>query len=151
MSDNIEIIEPAREIFVVDDNDEYRDILSMILALEGHHVTGLSGGEALLDETLKRTPICIFLDIVMPGLSGIDVLRKLREGRSPTPIFLMSGRCDLPTMIEATRNGATDFIEKPFDPYMAVLRVRDAVEMWQRRLERKQPSGISTRWLMTRG
>jgi two-component system, LuxR family, response regulator FixJ len=127
---------PAKEIFIIDDNDEYRELLSAILTLEGFRVTGFANGTSFLREAASRTPVCIFLDVVMPGPSGLDVLKKLKAERNAAPVFLISARRDSPTVVEAMRNGARDFIEKPFDPYTAVLRVRDAVELWDRRAEK---------------
>jgi FixJ family two-component response regulator len=124
---------PVNEIFVVDDNEEYRDLLSAVLALEGFQVTGFAEGGAFLKEASARVPVCVFLDVVMPGQSGLDILKRLNARSYAAPIFLISARRDSPMVVEAMKNGAHDFIEKPFDPYTAVLRVRDAVELWGRR------------------
>jgi FixJ family two-component response regulator len=126
---------PVSEIFVVNDNEEWREILAASLRLEGYRVTGFSEGEAFLQKVAIRTPICVFLDVVMPGASGLELLRKLNETSCAAPIFLVSARADAPAVIEGLSNGARDFIEKPFDPYTAVLLVRDAVDIWTRRAE----------------
>ena len=126
---------PAGEIFVVDDNEDWRDMLAAILELEGYRVTGFSDGESFLKEAARRTPICVFLDVVMPGPSGLDLLKRLNQDSYAAPIFLISARADAPVVIEGLSNGARDFIEKPFDPYTAVLLVRDAVDIWSRRAE----------------
>src|SRR5579862_3351641 len=126
-------LKPANEIFIVDDNEEYTDLLSAILELEGFQVTVFPEGNSFLKEASSRTPVCVFLDIVMPGPSGLDVLKKLNAKNYAAPIFLISARRDSPAVVEGMKNGAQDFIEKPFDPYTAVLRVRDAVEIWNRR------------------
>lgn len=126
-------VKPINEIFVVDDNDEYRELLSAVLSLEGFRVTGFAEGASFLRETASRVPVCVFLDVVMPGLSGIEVLKKLTARNYAAPVFLISARRDSPAVVEAMKNGAYDFIEKPFDPYTAVLRVREAVELWGRR------------------
>jgi two-component system response regulator FixJ len=127
---------PASEIFVVDDNEEWREILAAILELEGYQVTGFSDGESFLAEAARRTPICVFLDVVMPGKSGLEILNELNRTSYAAPIFLISARADAPMVIEGLSNGARDFIEKPFDPYTAVLLVRDAVDIWTRRVEK---------------
>jgi two-component system, LuxR family, response regulator FixJ len=132
-SDEIRDVEPVNEIFVVDDNDDYREILSSILELEGYRVRGFAEGSSLLDEALERVPICIFLDVMMPGLSGLEVLKQLHARDYAAPVFLISARGDASVIVEAMKNGAVDFFEKPFDPYAAVLKVRDAVDMWARR------------------
>ena len=121
---------PASEIIIVDDNENWRDMLAAILELEGYAVTGFSDGKAFLDGAADRTPICVFLDIFMPGPSGLKVLKKLSEIGYQAPIFLISARADAPILLEGMRNGALGVIEKPFDPYTAVLRVRQAVGLW---------------------
>jgi FixJ family two-component response regulator len=135
---------PVNEIFIVDDNDEYRELLAAILGLEGFQVTGFAEGVSFLKEAAQRVPVCVFLDVVMPGLSGLEILKRLAAKNFAAPIFLMSARRDSPAVVEAMKNGARDFIEKPFDPYMAVLRVRDAVEIWGRRAARAMTSELQS-------
>jgi two-component system response regulator FixJ len=124
---------PVNEIFIVDDNEEYSELLAAILELEGFQVTIFPDGTSFLKEASTRTPVCVFLDVMMPGPSGLDVLKKLNAKSYAAPIFLISARRDSPAVVEAMKNGAQDFIEKPFDPYTAVLLVRDAVEIWGKR------------------
>jgi len=126
----IETLKPADEIFIVDDNEDYRDLLSAILSLEGYQVTSFADGASFLKDAWSRVPLCVFLDIVMPGPSGLEILKKLTAKNYAAPVFLISARHDSPAVVEGMKNGARDFIEKPFDPYTAVLRVRDAVEFW---------------------
>jgi FixJ family two-component response regulator len=127
---------PANEIFVVDDNEGYRELLAGILELEGFDVSAFPEGTSFLKQASSRVPVCVFLDIVMPGPSGLDVLKKLNERSYAAPIFLISARNDSAAVVEGMKYGAQDFIEKPFDPYTAVLRVRDAVDIWSRRAEK---------------
>jgi len=121
---------PADEIIIVDDNEDWREALAAILEFEGYAVTGFADGESFLDDAAERTPICIFLDVFMPGPSGLQVLEKLAEMAYRAPVFVISARLDAPVVIEALRNGALGVIEKPLDPYTAVLRVRDAGDRW---------------------
>jgi hypothetical protein len=72
-------MKPASEIFIVDDNEEWRETLAAILELEGYRVTGFSEGMSFLKEAKTRVPICIFLDVVMPGASGLELLKELKE------------------------------------------------------------------------
>jgi FixJ family two-component response regulator len=90
----------------------------------------------------ERVPICVFLDIVMPQRSGLEILQELRARRYSAPIILTSARDDFSTVVEAMRNGAHDFIKKPFDPHEVVPRVRNAVEMWLHRMETTNPLEI---------
>jgi FixJ family two-component response regulator len=122
-----------KEIFIVDDNEEYRELLAAILELEGFEVTGFSDGMSFLENATSRVPVCVFLDVILPGRSGLDILKTLIARKFVAPIFMISARRDNRVIVEAIKSGARDFIEKPFDPYTAVLRVRDAVELWGRR------------------
>jgi FixJ family two-component response regulator len=79
----------------------------------------------------SRTPGCILIDVHLPGASGVDLLKALNAQHYPAPIFVISGHGDIPTAVDAIRNGALDFIEKPFDPAAVVARVRDAIHAWQ--------------------
>ena len=127
--------EPVNEIFIVDDNEEYSELLAgaILQARRDFQVTVFPEGNSFLREAATRVPVCVFLDVVMPGPSGLDVLKKLNAKNYAAPIFLISARRDSPAVVEGMKNGALDFIEKPFDPYTAVLRVREAVEIWGRR------------------
>ena len=141
---NAQELKPVNEIFVVDDNEEYRELLAAVLELEGFQVTVFPEGASFLREASSRIPVCVFLDVIMPGPSGLDVLKKLKAKHYAAPIFLISARGDSPAVVEAMKNGAQDFIEKPFDPYTAVLRVRDAVEIWSRRTEKRVAPDVPT-------
>jgi two-component system response regulator FixJ len=133
VTESLPDFKPVNEIFIVDDNEEYSELLAAILELEGFQVTVFPEGNSFLREASSRVPVCVFLDVVMPGPSGLEVLKKLNARNYASPIFLISARRDSPAVVEGMKNGALDFIEKPFDPYTAVLRVREAVEIWGRR------------------
>lgn len=132
-SENTQDCKPVNEVFIIDDNEEYRELLAAILELEGFRVVGFPEGTSFLKEASSRVPVCVFLDVMMPGPSGLEVLKALKAKNYAAPIFLISARCNGPAVVEAIKNGAQDFIEKPFDPYAAVLLVREAVEIWDRR------------------
>lgn len=132
----------GNEIFVVDDDDNVRELLAAVLSLEGYPVKGFADGETFLRTAGARTPVCLFLDVMMPGRSGIDVLKELAARHYAAPIFLISGRSDTPIVVDALKSGAHDFLRKPFDPYAAVERVRDAVAVWNRRHEERNGAGL---------
>ena len=134
----------SNEIFVVDDDDCVRDILSSILSLEGFPVTCFEDGETFLEKASERIPVCLFLDVVMPGRSGLQILKELNARRYAAPIFLVSAQDDTALVVEALRSGGADFLRKPFDPYTAVQRVRDAVEIWNARNEKSTPQPEAT-------
>jgi FixJ family two-component response regulator len=121
------------EVFVVDDDPMVLNALSVFLSREGYRVAGFSDGASFLDAARSRTPICIILDVQMPGKSGLDLLKELKAQDYPAPIFIVSGSGDIPTAVEAIKRGAFDFIEKPVNASTVVTRVREAVEAWARR------------------
>lgn len=123
------------EIFIVDDDPAVRDALSVVFSLEGFHVSGFADGGSFLAAARARIPVCILLDVHMPGRSGLDILKELNAQHYPAPIFIISGQGDIPMAVEAIKNGALDFIEKPFDAETVVARVREAVDARARRSE----------------
>lgn len=122
---------PARktkgDIFVMDSDAATRETLSMILQQEGYDVICFADGAALLSLAKARIPACIFLEVTMPAQSGIDTLKKLRAQNNQVPVFAISGRADIPTAVDAIRNGATDFIQKPLLGNEIIVRVNEAV------------------------
>ena len=119
------------EIFIVDDDPSVRAALSVMLSGEGFEVTSFVESDAFLTAARSRTPECVLIDVHLPGCSGLDVLKKLDAEHYPAPILVISGRGDIPMAVEAIRNGALDFIEKPFDAAAVAARVRDAIGAWQ--------------------
>lgn len=116
--------EGRQQIYIVDDDPVVREVLSIILRKEGYDVICFADGAALLAAGNKMMPACILLDIDIPGPSGIEVLRKLRAGKCTVPVFIISGKGDIPTAVQAINCGAADFIEKPFRGSDVVARLR---------------------------
>src|SRR5438445_12948434 len=116
------------EIFIVDDDAAVRETLSMLFSLQGYDVVGLSDGASLLSAARQRTPACIILDVHMPGRSGLDILKELNADDYGAPILIISGQGDIAMAVDAIKNGALDFIEKPFDAQGVISRVRDAID-----------------------
>jgi FixJ family two-component response regulator len=121
------------EIFIVDDDADVRTVLSAVFSRNGYAVTALADGAALIEAARGHTPACILLDVYMPGRSGLDILKELNADEYGAPILMMSGQGDIPMAVEALRNGALDFIEKPFDSETVLGRVQDAISAWVRR------------------
>ena len=120
------------EVFVVDDDPMVLNALSVFLSREGYQVAGFSEGASFLDAAKSRTPLCIILDVHMPGQTGLDILKELNAQQYPAPIFIVSGSGDIPMAVEAIKHGAFDFIEKPVKASTVVTRVREAVEAYCR-------------------
>jgi FixJ family two-component response regulator len=123
------------EVFIVDDDPAVRDALSLVFMLEGYQVAGFAEGAAFLAAARARVPACIILDVNMPGRSGLDLLKELNAQHYAAPLFIMSGEGDISMAVDAIRNGAIDFIEKPFDADTVVNRARAAIEAAAQRLD----------------
>jgi FixJ family two-component response regulator len=123
----------AGEVFVVDDDPAIRDALTNVLTRDGFQVANFADGASLLASARTRMPLCIILDVHIPGRSGLDILKELNAQDYPAPILIMSGQGDISMAVDAIRNGALDFIEKPFRATEIVARVREAIEAQGRR------------------
>jgi len=124
---------PGREIFVVDDDPAVRETLSIVLSAAGYQSICFADGEALLAVARSRSPACILLDVHIPGRSGLDILQELHAEDYPAPIFMISGKGDIAMAVNAIKNGALDFIEKPFRGKEIVTRVEEAISAFARR------------------
>lgn len=116
-------------ILVVDDEPEVRNLLRILLEDEGYDVaTGQDGAEAL--RQLQQRPYdVVLLDIKMPGASGFDVLRFVRDRHPGTRVIMLTAFAELANAMESRYLGADDFIGKPYDPnevLMAIERVLGA-------------------------
>ena len=132
------------EIFVVDDDPAVRDTLSMVLSTAGYQVICFADGAALLAVASSRTPAAILLDVHIPGKSGLDILRELHGEDYPAPIFMISGHGDITMAVSAIKNGALDFIEKPFRGSELVTRLEEAIGAYARRQAQFAGSNIAT-------
>lgn len=132
------------EIFVVDDDPAVRETLSVVLSAGGYHAVCFVDGAALLAVTRTRTPSCILLDVNIPGKSGLDILKELHGEDYPAPIFMISGQGDIAMAVSAIKNGALDFIEKPFRGSEIVARLDEAIGAYARRQARHSASKTAT-------
>jgi two-component system nitrogen regulation response regulator NtrX len=118
-------------ILVVDDEVAIRDSLHMILEYEGYRVEEAGNGSQALAKVAERAPDAIVLDIKMPEMDGLELLKALRERGYDMPVLMISGHADVATAVEATRRGAFDFFEKPLQRERVLLSLRNAVEAWR--------------------
>jgi FixJ family two-component response regulator len=118
----------SREVFIVDDDPTARQSLATLLAEAGYRTTLFADGMSVLEEARARTPACIILDLHMPGGSGVDILHKLDAKRYPAPVLVVSGRSDIPCVVDAIKRGAFDYIEKHRVADDLVPRVSEAVD-----------------------
>jgi DNA-binding NtrC family response regulator len=119
----------ATHILVVDDEPDIRETVQDILEDEGYTVSGAKNGEAARRALRERRPDLMLLDIWMPDLDGISLLKEWAEDEGlPCPVIMMSGHGTVETAVEATRLGAYDFLEKPLSMAKLLLTVERAME-----------------------
>ncbi|HUI95171.1 MAG TPA: response regulator [Xanthobacteraceae bacterium] len=118
----------AGEIYIVDDDAGVRDALSGVFLRAGYRVACFADGAALVAAARAATPLCIILDVYIPGKSGLDILKQLNARDYPVPIFMMSGQGDIAMAVDAIKNGALDFIEKPFRGSNVLARIEAALD-----------------------
>ncbi|TVR10577.1 MAG: DNA-binding response regulator [Salinarimonadaceae bacterium] len=121
------------DIAVVDDDPPVRDSLATIFEIEGWRARPFPDGDTFLIEARRQKFDCVILDVHMPGRSGLAVLEALGGHSFATPVFIISGQGDIPMAVAAIKNGAHDFLEKPFDADEVISRVRDAVAAARKR------------------
>lgn len=116
-------------ILVVDDEPKIRQLVSEILDDEGYEVTVADGAEQARAACLERRPDMVLLDIWMPGVDGISLLKEWSEnGGMPYRVVMMSGHGTIETAVEATRLGAYDFLEKPLSMAKLLLTVERTIQ-----------------------
>lgn len=128
----------AAFILVVDDEPDIRQLVSEILEDEGYRVETADCAESARDIYRKRRPDLVLLDIWMPGMDGISLLKEWRDTNALIgPVIMMSGHGTIETAVEATKLGAYDFIEKPLSMAKMLLTISNALRVSQLEQENK--------------
>lgn len=129
-------------VHVVDDDIAVRQSLSFLLASEGLPVRLYESASALLESVKDAADGCVVTDVRMPGIDGIELLRRLKARGSTLPVIVMTGHADVPLAIAAMKEGAADFIEKPFDDELLLAAVRAALAMHEQVADRKTQADV---------
>ncbi|MFQ5901860.1 MAG: sigma-54-dependent transcriptional regulator, partial [Thermodesulfobacteriota bacterium] len=116
------------KILVVDDEESIRKAISGILRDEGFEVSLARDGDEAMRMMKRTTPDVVMLDIWMPGIDGIEVLKRLKERYPTLAIIMISGHGTVETAVKATKLGAYDFIEKPLHLERVILTIKHALE-----------------------
>jgi FixJ family two-component response regulator len=114
-------------VYVVDDDEGIREGLSLLLETTGQLVKSYSNASDFLDEYVNTMRGCLILDIRMPRMTGLDLQKKLNEFGATIPIIFITGHGDIPMAVEAMRQGALDFIRKPFREQDLLDRINQAL------------------------
>lgn len=117
-----------RNVYVIDDDPTMRDSLDFLLGSADFNVTLFDTAADFLDAHSGLLFGCVLSDVRMPGINGMDLLRRLKANASPLPIIIMTGHGDIPLAVEAMKLGAFDFVEKPFEDERLIGMIEVALQ-----------------------
>jgi two-component system response regulator FixJ len=124
-------------VHVIDDDEAMRQSLAFLLGAVGMEVQTYESAVAFLKVAPDVKTGCVITDVRMPELSGVELLRRLRELKLGIPVIVITGHGDVPLAVEAMKIGALDFLEKPFDDEVLLASVRSALNELDRDQKRQ--------------
>ena len=130
-------------IYIVDDDSSVRASLSLLLESAGYKVICFNSADEFLKFGIEpSTHGCLILDVKMPGLSGLDLQKKMNAIRYKIPIIFITGHGDIPMSVQAMKDGADDFLSKPFDDDELLDSINEAllknIESFEKKLNHDQ-------------
>jgi two-component system response regulator CpxR len=137
-------IEDMERILLADDDLELCRLLEEYLGTEGLTVESVHDGAKTVERALAEPWALVILDVMLPSMNGLDVLRSLRGGRSSVPILMLTARGDEVDRIVGLELGADDYLPKPFNPRELVARIRAILRRYRFPEEEADPSGSLT-------
>jgi two-component system, LuxR family, response regulator FixJ len=117
-------------VHLIDDDESVRQALAFLLATAGLAVRVYESALVFLSAVETMQPGCVVSDVRMPGIDGLQLLRRLKELKLNVPVIIMTGHADIPLAVEAMKAGAIDFIEKPFDDEALLSAIRIALDRY---------------------
>lgn len=129
----------APRILVIEDEVKIARILSIELTHEGYEVETAADGRKGLEKALGETWDVILLDIMLPELNGIEVLRRIRANNRTTPVIVLTARDETPDIVSALDFGANDYITKPFEVEELLARIRAGIRVGRQLQEQSDP------------
>jgi len=114
-------------VYVIDDDEAVRQSLEFLLKTSGITVLGFESAKVFLEKLPHIKSGCIITDVRMPEITGIDLLRRIRDSGVDIPVIVITGHGDVSLAVEAMKVGAVDFLEKPFDDEALLSSVRSAL------------------------
>ncbi|HTF44669.1 MAG TPA: response regulator [Terriglobales bacterium] len=116
-------------IAIVDDDESVQSALQDLMEADGLSARSFGSAEEFLKSGLQRKAACLIVDIRMPGMSGLELQARLKADRFDTPIIFITAHGDASVRMQAMREGAAEFLVKPFDDQVLLSRVRAALDM----------------------
>lgn len=127
-------------IWVIDDDHSIRWVLEKALQRDNMNVTTFENGAKALEALKREKPNAVLADIRMPGMSGLDLLTRIREDYPELPVIIMTAHSDLDSAVSAYQGGAFEYLPKPFDVDEAIALVRRACDSYRQQAEQVEPS-----------
>jgi two-component system response regulator FixJ len=116
-----------RVVHIIDDDEALRESLAFLLRTAGLEVKSFDSAKAFFDALPDPSLACVITDVRMPNVSGIELLRRLKELKVGVPVIVITGHGDIALAVEAMKIGAIDFFEKPFNDDLLLASVRAAL------------------------
>jgi two-component system response regulator AtoC len=135
----------AYRVLVIDDDPGVRDYLEALVSRQGYDVSAAAGGEEALRLLDEVRPDVVTLDVVLPGMDGLETLKQLKQRLPDVPVIMLSGHGQARTIVEAMKLGASDFLRKPFEVEELELAFQKALEKRALRAEVEQLRGRTRR------
>lgn len=133
---------PGKTVHVVDDDAAMRDSLCFLLKSAKLEVHTYESADVFLRALPEIEGGCVLTDVRMPGLSGIELLRRLKKSRIDLPVIVMTGHGDITLAVEAMKEGAVDFLEKPFDDATLLKTARSALDRYEKEAKKDAEKAI---------
>lgn len=122
-------MQPTDIVHVIDDDEALRKSLAFLLRAAKVEVQTYDSATSFLDNLSKVKSGCIVTDVRMPGMSGVDLLKRLQQLKLGLPVIVITGHGDVALAVEAMKCGAVDFLEKPFDDEVLLTAIRSALNV----------------------
>ena len=130
-------MQPEPIVYVIDDDDAVRQSLEFLLRTAGHTVRSFESGKAFLEILPELHSGCIITDVRMPEISGIELLRRVKDHDPDIPVIVITGHGEISLAVEAMKLGAVDFLEKPFDDDQLLAALKSTLSRDADMAERK--------------
>jgi two-component system response regulator FixJ len=117
-----------RKVYVIDDDEAMRDSLNFLLSSANFNVTLYQSAQNFIDSVSSLDFGCVVSDVRMPGLDGIELLKRLKAVRCMFPVIIMTGHGDVALAVETMKLGAVDFLEKPFEDDRLIGMIETAIK-----------------------
>jgi len=139
----------SQSIYIVDDDAAVRDALSILVKSVNLDAKEYSSADQFLAEYNPQHPGCLITDVYMPGIDGVELQKRLVDMGSQIPMIIMSGHGDIPLAVNMIRNGALDFIEKPFSNHQMLEHIQQALTLDNERRSTAIKSNQSQKYYAT--